>query len=177
MIIVNGCATLRAIEEKDAEILYEMMNSPEIERTTVGANQVVSLASQQAWAKNQKNDDTQMRFMVELENHETVGMVTLNPIDWKNRCAFVSYKISAQAQGRIKGDMYDAVSGLINYAFEELNLNRIDASILDFNVFSLKLAHKLGFVDEGIQRQRIFKSGSYHDEIILGLLKSEWKGI
>lgn len=175
MIITKGCAQLRAIEIKDALLLKNMLNSADVERTTLGVNQPTTLEMQCQWIEQYKNDDTTMRYMIELENGATIGMIALRDIDWKNRHGSLSYKILASVEDRIKGDTFDAVYAILNYAFNELNLHRVNAEILDYNTFSLKLAHKVGFVDEGIMRKKVFKNGSYHDVIVLGLLEEEWK--
>ena len=175
MILKHGCATLRAIEQKDLELLWELFNDPAIERTTVGKNFPNSHDAQAAWAAAQRNTEKEIRLVVELENGQAIGMVTLGSIDWFDRTALLHYKASPSVTGRQKGDMADALTALLDYAFRELGLHRIEAGILDFNIRSLKLAHKMGFQDEGVMRQKVFKNNAYHDEIILGLLKEEWE--
>ena len=56
-----------------------------------------------------------------------------------------------------------------------LQMNRIDANIWDGNDASKKLAQKLGFVQEGIQRKARIKNGKLIDLYCYGLLKEEWE--
>ncbi len=174
MIIKNGCASLRAIEKEDFDLLYHMINDPGIERMIGGWCLPVSRHEQEKWMESFRNTDKNIKLMIELENGKTIGMVMLTNIDWKNRVALLEYKIGVPAEYRMKGDIYDAADGILSYAFNELGLNCITATIMEGNAFSIKLIKKLGFVQEGIMRQRIYKNGEYKDQIEYSLLKREY---
>lgn len=174
MIIRNGCATLRAIEKEDFDLLYYMVNAPEIEAMIGGWSLPVSRHEQEKWMESFKNTDRNIKLMVELENGKTIGMVMLTGIDWKNRVALLEYKISAPVEYRIKGDIYDAADGMLSYAFNELGLNCVTATVMLENKFSLKLVKKLGFVQEGVMRQRVYKNGEFKDQAEFSLLRDEY---
>lgn len=174
MNIKYGCVTLRAIELDDLELLRQMMNSPQVERNTVGWSTPVSVFSQEKWIKEQSNTMNCMRWIIELDNKAALGTIILHDIDWKNRSAGVGIKINTEEKNRIYGDTKDAYYALLLYAFDELGLNRIDISTLDYNIFSLKLSKSMGFVDEGRKRKCVYKSGKWHDLIIRGLLQEEF---
>jgi RimJ/RimL family protein N-acetyltransferase len=101
-------------------------------------------------------------------------MLILSDIDWKNRSANLGVKINVAERNRLPGDTKNAEYAVLKYAFEELGLNRIEAPILDYNVFSKKLATSMGFVKEGVCRSKLFKKNDWHDVEIYGLLKSEF---
>lgn len=174
MNIKYGCATLRAIEMEDAELLKYLLNAPEVEVSTVGWNMPVSSWQQEQWMRNYRNSSDCMRWMIELENGTVLGMVLLSSIDWKNRTGDFGIKINPHENRRIYGDVRDAFYGGIRYAFDELGLHRVQAETLSTNVFSLKLTRGMGFVDEGIKRECIFKAGGWHDLIIGGLLEQDF---
>lgn len=169
-----GCVTLRSIELKDKGLLKDLMNSPEVENLTVGWNLPVSERSQELWIMDHKNTTDCIRWMIELDNGTTLGMIILNELDWKNRTAFLSYKSNPFEKNRIKGDMKDAIYAVLSYAFNEMGMHRIEASILDYNIFSIKLIKSMGFMEEGVWRKKIFKRGAWHDEIVFGLLCDEF---
>ncbi|MCH5270284.1 MAG: GNAT family N-acetyltransferase [Lachnospiraceae bacterium] len=175
MIIKNGCVTLRAVEETDFDLLFCLINEPRIENMTVGFHLPVSSAEQKKWMQNYSNSMTDIRLMIELDNGNTIGMVMLNDIDYKNGSASIGYKISASSHDRIRGDMQDAIAGMLNYAFNELRLNCVISAVLDYNVFSLKLMKKMHFTQEGILRKRIYKNGEFHDLIAFSILRSEFE--
>ncbi len=174
--IQYGCALLRAIEREDMKLLKYLMNAPEVERLTVGWNMPVSSYQQELWMKNYSNssDCDCMRWMIEIENGTVLGMVILSAIDWKNRSAEIGIKINPNERNRIYGDVKDAYYAVLLYAFDELNLHRINSITLNSNVFSLKLSRGMGFVDEGVKRECIYKNGQWNDLIIGGLLQQEF---
>ena len=63
---------------------------------------------------------------------------------------------------------------IINFAFNDLNLNRLSATVLATNERSLNIFKKLGFKEEGRLRKAVYQNGDYTDLIVLGLLKEEW---
>jgi len=175
MILKNGCVTLRAIEKEDFELLFYLINAPEIEEMIEGWNLPISSDEQKNWIQNYSNTNNNIKLMIELSNGKTIGMIMLTDIDWKNRQAAIGYKISAPAEDRIKGDMKDAINAILTYAFYELGLNCIRSLILEKNIFSVKLAKKLNFQMEGILRERIFKNGTFNNQIMFSILKAEYE--
>ena len=150
-----------------------MINAPEIENSIVGWNFPVSRTAQKQWMDNFKNSTESMKFMIELENSKTIGMIMLEHFDWKNRTAEVGYKIKAPVKDRIRGDMADALKGMLNYAFNELGLNCINAIILEENIPSRKLCKGVGFTEEGILRKRVYKEGEFKNLVSVSILEGK----
>jgi len=74
-----------------------------------------------------------------------------------------------------KGIASEAVKVLINFLFEEVNINRIQAEVMPLNETSKKVLLKNGFLKEGLLRQATFWSGKgVVDLEIYGLLKEEY---
>jgi len=71
--------------------------------------------------------------------------------------------------------MVEAVRTLINYGFQQLNLNRIEATTDSENTRSIRLLERLGFLKEGRLRQKYFYKGKHHDELVFSLLKKDWE--
>lgn len=176
MFVKYGCVTLRAVEDKDFELLFYLINDPEIEKGLIGWNFPVSYSAQKQWMENFKNSLESIKFMIELENSKTIGMVMLEKIDLKNRTAEIACKMSAPLEDRIKGDMSDALKGMIKYAFDELGLNCIVAMILEDNILSRNLCKRVGFIEEGVLRKRVYKEGRFKNVISTSLLKEEFCG-
>ncbi len=174
MIIKNGCVTLRAIEEKDFDILFGMINSPEIEKALGNFSLPVNEKQQREWISNYRNTESQIRLMIELDNGNTIGVMMLYDIDMKNGTAEVGYKTMASREDRLPGDMYDALTGMMKYAFEELRLNCLVAHTVVNNEASERLLRKVGFRQEGVLRQRVYQSNTYWDMKAFSVLKSEF---
>lgn len=175
MIIKHGCVTLRAIEEKDSDILFRMINSSEIEKALGSFSLPVNEAQQREWIANYRNTEKQIRWMIELDNEAVIGVIMLYDIDMKNGTAEVGYKIMADKEVRMQGDMDDAMQGVLKYAFEELRLNCVTAHALADNVRSERLLERNGFVQEGLLRQRVYQSGAYVDMKVFSILQGEFE--
>lgn len=89
---------------------------------------------------------------------------------WKT-CT-VGYELARTARGA--GLMAEALSAALTWGFEYMQLHRIEAQIHPENAASLKLAHALGFVQEGRAREAGFWQGRHHDLLQFGLLRQDW---
>ena len=151
-----------------------MINSPLVENSTVGWNYPVSMFNQKNWIANFTNSNNCIRWIIELTNGCSIGMITINDIDWKNRCAFLHYKLNPIEKNRIRGDIKDALYAVIRYMFDELGFNRLEGSILEDNNFSIKLIKSMGFVEEGKYRNKVFKNAEWKSELFFSLLSNEF---
>lgn len=91
------------------------------------------------------------------------------------RKCMVGYELAAHAQGH--GLMREALSAVLDWGFEHMALNRVEALIHPANAASLRLARTLGFVDEGRQREGGHWGGQHHDLLLLALLRRDWPGV
>lgn len=173
MNIKGKFVILRAIEKQDLELMRQMLNDPEIENLVVGWAFPVSKYQQEQWYENNINDINNLRFIIETQEDGALGIATLTNIDWKNRRAFHGIKL-ANKEKRTKGIGTDVVMAIMRYAFDELQLNRLDGSWFDDNIASKKLYQKCGWKVEGRIRRCIFKNGKYRDLDVVGILKEEY---
>jgi RimJ/RimL family protein N-acetyltransferase len=170
--ILGKIVILRSIEPSDMDLMREMMNDPLIEKMVVGWAWPVSSHSQEQWYNNSSNNGIDFRFVIEFDG-KAVGIVNLTNIDWKNRKATTAIKLHMSCPKR-KGIGTDAVLAIERYAFEELQFNRLESSILAYNIPSEKLHLKCGWKIEGMQRSSIYKNNEFHDLKIVGLLKKDY---
>ncbi|MBU5427919.1 GNAT family N-acetyltransferase [Tissierella pigra] len=175
MNIRGKFVTLRAMEEEDQELLREMVNDPDIEKMVGGYSFPISKSQQNNWFNNNVNNQNNIRLIIETEEDGAVGFANIVNIDWKNRSAFHGIKIANKKFGS-RGIGTDTVMAVMRYAFEELQLNRLDGTIIKYNEPSRKLyCDKCGWKVEGIKRKSVFKQNDYHDELIVGILKEEYE--
>lgn len=166
------------MEEKDMPFLLDMINDPEMERLVVGWSFPNSSKHQIDWYNRVISDSKNLRFAIEFEGN-FVGISTLVKIDWKNRTADHGIKLHQSAPKGV-GIATDAVYATMKYAFEELQLNRLYGSILDYNIASQRLYAKCGWIKEGCFRKNVFKNNEYHDEWPMAILRDEyleWKKV
>ena len=173
LIIKSGSVILRSIEREDLKFLQEMMNDPEIEQMVFKGCFPISYDRQVRWFENY-DQQKDMRCMIQIQGGATIGMIMLTNIDWQYRTAELSHKTKANSSDRRPGDMMDAMMGMLNYAFNELNLHCVCGTVLEYNMLSRKLALKCGFQEEGILRERAFKNGKYHNLVANSVLKDDF---
>lgn len=165
---------LRAIDKTDLEFLCTMQNDHDIEEMCGSWDYPLSMDRQYIWYDKLLNDDTQIRLIIEcLETKEIIGTIYLSSIDWKNRCAFFGIKtISGSTRG--KGYGVDAIMTLMQFAYEELQLHRLESFIINYNTISLNILNKFGLEPEGIKRECFFSKGKYYDKVCVSVLDREF---
>lgn len=105
---------------------------------------------------------------------ELAGVIGHNRVDWDNRMSWLGYWLAEGFQG--KGIMTRSCRALINHAFAELDLNRIDIRCAVENSRSRAIPERLGFHQEGVIRQAEWIYDGFVDHVVYGLLRSEWRG-
>ncbi len=106
------------------------------------------------------------------DTDRVIGTVTLAWIEREHRRADVGFALAQSAWG--KGYATEAVARLIEYAFDDMKLHRLGADVDPRNEPSLRLLERLGFVREGLLRERYHLGGEIQDSVIMGLLHPEW---
>ena len=89
------------------------------------------------------------------------------------RSGILGYDVALNVRGLGIGK--EAVSGVLEWAFEALKLNRIEAQVHPENIASMRLLTRLGFVREALQREAGFWNGRYQDLVLMGLLQRDWR--
>lgn len=165
---------LRAIEDSDLPQLHQWANDPEIWDLLDGWHFPSSRASLQKWFENLGSDPCQQRFAIEAEDRGLIGTANLVDIDWKNKHAFHGMMIGENTNRR-KGYGSDTIHTITRFAFEELNLHRLETAIIEYNHPSLHTyTRKMGWREEGRLRQWYFRKNQYWDRILVGILKEDY---
>ena len=111
-------------------------------------------------------------FIFQRESDDLVGGVTLSNIRrGVTQAATIGYWMGYPYIRR--GYMAEAVSLVLNYAFEDLQLHRVEAACLIHNKPSSQLLLKLGFREEGLARQYLRIEGRWQDHRTFGILRSD----
>ncbi|MFC4158115.1 GNAT family N-acetyltransferase [Chitinimonas lacunae] len=102
----------------------------------------------------------------------TCGLFRWNP-NWRN--CVVGYELGRAAWGQ--GLMTEAMRAVLEYGFEVMQVNRIQAEIHPDNLPSIRLVEKLGFALEGVHREQAFWANAYHDLACYSLLQRDWRAL
>jgi len=70
--------------------------------------------------------------------------------------------------------MTEAVTAVLRHGFEQMRLNRVEATVLTGNTASIALLKRIGFHHEGELRERAFHRGRHHDVHMFGLTRTDW---
>ncbi|GAA5874239.1 hypothetical protein JCM16303_005786 [Sporobolomyces ruberrimus] len=103
---------------------------------------------------------------------EAIGVMILHPIRQFHRRADFGISIAGAHQG--KGYAAEALNWLLDRAFLGYGLNKVQGACFSFNEKALKCYKSVGFVEEGRRRQATWQEGAYYDDVLIGILASEW---
>lgn len=106
-------------------------------------------------------------------NGKIVGKIGFNSINWSNKTAQIGYMLAEGAQG--KGIVTRAAKAMTTIAFEEYGLHKVEIRVATGNVKSRAVPERLGYTEEGMIRSAEWLYDHYVDQIVYGILRSEWK--
>jgi ribosomal-protein-serine acetyltransferase len=106
------------------------------------------------------------------ENNTLIGYVLAREIDKEAKWAEIGYMVDEQYTGR--GIMKESCIRLINYLFDDVNMDKIVICCTDDNEKSKALAIKLGFTLEGNIRNHFVVNNKIRNMLYYGLLKEEY---
>jgi [ribosomal protein S5]-alanine N-acetyltransferase len=101
-----------------------------------------------------------------------IGTCTLAHLDVDNLRAELGFALGRAHWGR--GYIGEALPVLLDFAFGELGLRRLEADVDPRNHRSIRTLERLGFQPEGLLRERWFVAGEVQDSALYGLLRREW---
>ena len=99
------------------------------------------------------------------------GIVGHHRFDWSNRLTSLGYWLASSYQGR--GIMTRSCGVLVDFAFEALDLNRVEISAAADNGRSLAVIDRLGFTAEGVRRQAEWVHDRFVDLKCYAMLREE----
>jgi ribosomal-protein-serine acetyltransferase len=117
----------------------------------------------------QRHEQGSERAFVIIKNDAIIGRIGVHKMDNPNKIGEIGYWIAENEQG--KGIIKQSCKAMIEYAFTDLGLNRIEIKCGTGNIESQRIPEKLGFVQEGIIRQGEWLHGAFIDLKLYSLLK------
>lgn len=161
--------TLRTVEPDDGEFLRRWHNDPAI-RNGLMFTMPQNREQVSSFIETDDENDEWLNLLICLDE-EPIGVVELNEIRYR-RGELVCWLIPEQ-----QGDGYatEAVSLLIDHAFDVLGLHRVYGRTLGYNAGSQALLERLGFSKEGEFREHVFIDGEFQTLKWYGILEDEWR--
>ncbi len=153
--------------QSDAYVLRYWDSPPWTDRTLV--------ARFMAGCQQMAEDGSGARVAIErTADHAFIGWCTFNGWNLDFRSASLGYCLNQVAWGH--GYATEAARALLQWAFDTLDLNRVQSETDTRNVASARVLEKLGFELEGTLREDCIVNGDVSDSWVYGLLRRDWTG-
>jgi len=176
-MLIGKLVTLRSVKRSDIAYFLKWFNDPEVIQY-LGLYLPMTEMSEEKFIEDLGGSraQTTAMFIIEAnEKNETkpIGSISLNGINPKDHNATFGIAIGEKDYWS-RGYGTEAARLIIRYGFEQLNLHRIGSGAIGFNERSIRMHKRVGFTEEGRQRQAIFKNGAFQDHVLFGFLRDEW---
>lgn len=163
---------LRLMRKEDAENIVNWRNDPKIRRGLF-SYELINEEKHLQWYNTNANNTHRMDLMVCFkETEESIGTLNFSNIDFKNQKAEFGILIAKKFWG--KGYATEAAQRSLEYGFQEMNLNKIYLKVFNDNQSAINLYKKLGFNEEGLLKEDIYKDGEFKNVKVMSLLKKDW---
>lgn len=175
-MIVGKKVRLRPVERDDLPRFVEWFGDPDVRRHLL-LYLPFSLAQEERWFESlQGRLERQQDVLLAIETADGahIGNIGLNSINWKDRNAELGIVIGEKAYWS-QGYGTDAIRTLLELAFREMNLHRVFLRVDVDNERGIRCYEKAGFQRDGTLRQMVFKEGTYIDQHIMSILRSEYE--
>lgn len=166
---------LRELKREDISIINSWRNDPELISLLGAPFRYINLDVDEKWFDSyMANRSTTIRCAIVTETEDTIlGLISITSINQLNQSGVLHIMIGDK-ENQGKGIGYFAVTEMINHAFSNLNLHRIELDVLTSNTVAQKLYEKCGFVKEGLRRKAVYKHGEYVDMYIYAILREDF---
>lgn len=163
--------SIRLMEKSDIEDVRTLHNDESVLRQLTDPRPV-SEVQQVAWFEALSRSQSSQRYVVRNSvNGYLIGVFRVDNIDHINKSVMVGLDIAPTYRGR--GISYQVYGHFIDHFFKGVGMNRIYLYVLESNDVAHHIYEKLGFEEEGRQRQAVFRGGCYVDYIMMSLLKAD----
>ena len=172
---------LRPFKRSDITNFLKWFNDPEVTQYLVFYLPMTEMAEEK-WvegAADRIQAGTDVYFVIEAidgDSTKPIGNIGLHGINPKDHRADFGIVIGEKDYWG-KGYGTEATRLILEYGFQQLNLHRISSYAFAFNERSIRLHKKVGFREEGRQRESVYKNGRFHDHVMFGILREEWRGL
>lgn len=172
-IIVDKNIRLKVVEPEDAEPIFNTINNEReyLKEWLPFVEETHDIAYTKSFIENTiATHSHDLTFTISYQN-QFVGIIGLKDTDLGNQKTEIGYWLSEKFQH--KGIVTYSCKALIDFAFSEMNLHRIQLKAATKNFKSQAVAKRLGFTVEGIERDGELHSHGFVDLKVFSLLKED----
>ncbi len=163
----------RPIDREDSDTLIAWRNDPDIWKTLAQINPLNRIREAEYIDSLYKPGGDALFCITLRDGDKAIGMVGLHAINAIARSATYGILIGDKKQ-QGQGYGIEATRLMVQYGFEELNLNRIELCVFAEHELGFHVYKQAGFIEEGRMREAYYRNGKYHDVIHMAILRREW---
>ncbi|WP_406465592.1 GNAT family N-acetyltransferase [Streptomyces sp. NBC_00111] len=161
------------LETEDAEMVQHWRSDPvAAHETGVWPGSLYALRER---IERHLDDDTRDDFLVLLPDGTPIGLVALHDQQLAEGTAEAVLMLAPEHRGNGYG--VAALDALVDLAFGELPLHRVEAFTHTDNAAALSVLAAAGFVREGVRRSSCLHRGRRYDNAVLSLIRQEWDAL
>ena len=166
---------LKSLKENQFELFYSWINDAEVIKYSLSKFQKINSREEiKNWFNALIQNKVDLNLGIYLkDNKQLIGYCGICKISKTNHSGEYFIFIGDKKSWG-KGISTEATKQVLAIGFTKLNLNRIMLTVSEPNIGGVKSYHKAGFKEEGILREACFRDHSYHNKIIMSILKKEW---
>lgn len=166
---------LRHVRQEDLSWLERSCADPEVRGPFLGSRMISPHQTAQTWRDNGCSSPEFERLIVcDLADERICGDVGHFPSCRYSSSREIGWTLT-EVGLRGQGLATEAASLLVDYLFDNWQINRLQCAMSVYNHASRRVAEKCGFRHEGVMRGFAFVGGKYVDCHLLSLLRSEWE--
>jgi len=162
---------LRPLQREDIPFLTKWINDPEITQYLASYSPMRE-EDEEDWYEYTRNKQSEAVLAI-IVDEKMIGVMGLSDINHINGTATTGAFIGEKEYWG-QGYGSEAKMLLLDYAFNTLNLRKIHSGVIAFNERSYKYSLKCGYKETGVQKEEVYVSGKYWDEILLAVFKTDW---
>ena len=165
----------RTIEKEDLEILRKLNNDESTYLNLLNID-FIDEENQLNWWKNLHKNKNDKRYVICNQNdqNEIIGRLRIQNINYNHNNCEVGLDIYPEYRG--KGYGVKSYEMLLDFLFNQFNMNMVYLKVADFNPKAMKLYKKVGFKKSGSLPDFFFRNGKYWDYIIMSITKKRYFG-
>lgn len=176
-IIVDENIKLEITSEKFATYLFDIIsnNREHLSEFLPWVEKMKTVEDFRYYLQNCEHlyeEKKEVSFII-LLNGKPVGRIGLHHLNLQNKIGSIGYWLDKSVEG--KGIITKSCIKLIDYGFQQIDLNRIELKAATRNKRSQAIPEKLNFKKEGVLREAEFVNNEFIDLFLYSMLKSEWK--
>lgn len=173
---MNNSILLKEVSPENLTVIAGWMSDPELQKYTdkpIRPHNLITISS-----LIEESENKLWEIVLNSDNKELIGYTCLEAIDKTNkRARFGTLVFAGEGNNRDGFSYLEAVLLKLKYAFETLQLHRIEAPCFENHPISIPMLLAFGFKKEAIMREYMYKNGNYQTLALYSILKEEYNDL